>query len=233
MKNLIILVFLVMTVFTMEAQTNGRSIEVVGKATVKTIPEEVIFRIPLKIIDSSYLDCSNAISHTLNNLKQELSAKGIADNKIRTSHYSISENMVYEGGKRKLMGYKASVTVIVSDIYSTSFVQKVLQAVEKYELTYAINFSMSLKQKEELTNIALTNAVKDAKQKAKVLSEASGVNLGEIKLISYGKDMYRAEPIHNERMLSSKMDVVNSENLVLSPTQTSLFKSVLIVWEVR
>lgn len=225
--------FLLMITMTIEAQNAQRSIEVVGKATIKTIPEEVIFRIPLKIIDSSYVECSDMISRTLNNLKKDFITKGITEDKIITANYSISENIVYEGGKRKQHGFKANVTVLVSDIYSIDFVEKVLQSIEKYELSYAINFSMSLSQKEELTKIAITKAVEDAIRKAKVLTEASEVELGEIKNISYGKDVYRAEPIHNERMLSSRMEAVNSDSLVLSPKQTSLFKSVLIVWEIK
>lgn len=233
MKKQLFLMLVVLYSLNVEAQTSKRSIEVVGKATVKTIPEEVIFRIPLKIVDSSYLNCSDAISKTLNNLKKELSSKGIAENNISTSNYSINENMVYDGGKRKQQGYKASVTVMVSEIYDELFVQKVLQSIEKYELTYAVNFTLSLSQKEELTKIAMTKAVEDAKRKAIILTMASEVELADIMSISYGKDVYRAEPIHNERMLSSKADIVNSEDLSLSPRQTSLFKSVLIVWEIK
>lgn len=215
------------------AQTNNRSIEVVGKATIKTIPEEVIFRIPLKIIDSSYIDCSNAISKTLSNLQQDLLSKGVSDDRIRTSSFSISENMVYEAGKRQQQGYKGSVTVMVSESYTAEFVQKVLESVEKLKLTYSINFSMSVNQKEELTKLAITKAVEDARQKAIVLSEASDVQLGEISRISYGKDSHRAEPFSAERMLSSQSDVSGSDELSLSPPLTSLFKSVLIVWAIK
>lgn len=233
MKKLVCSVFFLMILFNVEAQTSKGSIEVVGKATIKTIPEEVIFRIPLKIIDSSYLECSTAINKTLSNLRNELISKGIADSRIRTANFSISDHMVYEGGKRSQQGYQGSVTVIVSENYSVDFVQKVLQSVEKLELTYAINFSMSTDQKEELTKIAISQAVEDAKQKALVLSEASGVQLGEISRISYGKDSYRAEPLHTERMLSSTMDAVGSNELSLSPTRIALFKYVLIVWDIK
>ncbi len=215
------------------AQINQSTIEVVGMATVKAVPEEIIFRIPLKIIDPSYLGCSNEMSRTLEDLQKDLTKKGVSEETIRTSNYSISENMVYEEGKRIQRGYKGSVNVMVSADYSPEFIQKVLESVSNLKLNYSINFSMSEEQKEELTKIAMVNAVEDAKQKALILSKASDVPLGSIVKISYGNDVHRPEPFMSERVLSKSIVESGSNELNLSPPLTSLFKSVFIVWKIN
>jgi len=92
---------------------------------------------------------------------------------------------------------------------------------------------MSEKQKEELTKIVLVNAVKDAKQKALILSKAAEVQLGTIVKISYGMDTYRPEPFVSERVLTSQVSEAGPNELNLSPPLTSLFKSVVIEWKIN
>lgn len=215
------------------AQVDQRSLEVVGKAIIKATPQEVNFRIPLKIIDSSYSGCSDALGETLSKLRADLLRKGIAEDKIHTSNYNIAENLVYEGGKRQQQGYKGSVVVMVSEKYSSEFIQKVLMSVEKLKLTYAINFSLNSQQKDELSKQAITKAVEDAKQKAIILAEASQVQLGDITLISYGKDNYRIEPLAMERMSMNQDEQKGSNELNLNPPLLSLNKSVTIVWQIE
>lgn len=215
------------------AQVDQSTLTVVGKATIKAIPEEVVFRVPLQIIDSTYLECSNRMTRTLDDLQKDLYKKGVAEESIRTSNYSITENMAYEEGKRVQRGYKGSVNVIISDNYSHEFIQKVLESLGNLKLMYSINFSMSEEQKEELTKTAIVDAVEDAKQKALILSKASEVQLGTILKISYGIDSYRPGPFISERALSSQVAETGSNELNLSPPLTSLFKSVVIEWKIN
>jgi len=79
----------------------------------------------------------------------------------------------------------------------------------------------------------MVNAVYDAKQKALILAEASNVQLGSILKISYGIDQYRPEPFLSERMMSNQSDQRSQNELNLSPPMTSLYKSVLIIWEIN
>ena len=92
---------------------------------------------------------------------------------------------------------------------------------------------MSEKQRQRLTKVAMVNAVEDAQQKAVILSEATGVKLAGIAKISYGGDVYRPEPFMTERILNSKDNGAAVNDLSLSPSLTSLFKSVLIVWNIE
>ena len=231
MKKITYLLFLLVTT-SLVAQNNQSSLQVAGNAIVKEIPKEIVFRIPLKIVDSSYVGCNDRMYYTLNELQKDLKKKGITEESIHTGNYSITENMVFEGGKRIQQGFKGSVNVMVSAIYSPELIQKVLESVSSFKLTYSINFSMSENQKQRLTEIAMVSAVEDAKQKALILAEAANVQLGSILKISYGIDQYRPEPMLSERIMSNQADELNQNELNLSPPLTSLVKSVLIVWEI-
>ena len=232
MKKITYLLFLLVTT-SLVAQNTQSSLQVAGKAIVKEIPKEIVFRIPLKIVDSSYVGCNDRMAYTLNELQKDLKKKGITEESIHTGNYSITENMVFEGGKRIQQGFKGSVNVMVSAIYSPELIQKVLESVSSFKLTYSINFSMSENQKQRLTEIAMVSAVEDAKQKALILAEAANVQLGSILKISYGVDQYRPEPFLSERIISSQADEQGQNELNLSPPLTSLMKSVLIVWEIQ
>jgi uncharacterized protein YggE len=234
MKKVSLLVYCLLIVgFSMRAQETGHTLEVAGKASVKELPQEIVFRIPLKILDATYLGCSNRLAETLNDLKKDLSKNGIQEAWIKTNNYRISENMVYKDGQRKQDGYMGMVNIAVDGNYSPELMNSVLKSINSLELNYSINFSMSEDQKQRLTKIAMVNAVDDAKQKALVLSEAAGVKLIGIAKISYGIDTYRPEPFMTERVLSSQDDGASANDLSLSPPLTSLFKSVLIVWNIE
>ena len=228
-----LLLLFVLSVTNMSAQIDQASLQVAGKGTVKEIPKEVGFRIPLKIVDSSYMGCNDRMAYTLNKLQKDLKKKGIAEESIHTNNYSITENMVFDGGKRVQQGFKGSVNVMLAANYSPQLIHKVLESVSSYKLNYTINFSMSEDQLQRLTKIAMVRAVEDAKQKALILAEASNVQLGSILKISYGIDQYRPEPFLSERMISSQTDELSQNELNLSPPMISLFKTVLIIWEIK
>lgn len=232
MKKITYLLFLLVTA-SLVAQNNQASLQVAGKAIVKEVPREIVFRIPLKIVDSSYISCNDRMVYTLNELQKDLKKKGIAEESIQTGNYSITENMVFEGGKRVQQGFQGSVHVLLSANYSPQLIQKVLESVSSFKLNYTINFSMSEEQKQRLTEIAMVSAVEDAKQKAMILAKAANVQLGSILKISYGIDQYRTEPMLSERIMSSQADEMVQNELNLSPSMTSLFKSILIVWEIQ
>lgn len=232
MKKITYLLFFLVTAIAV-AQNTQASLQVAGKAIVKEMPKEIVFRIPLNIVDSTYMGCNDRLSYTLNELQKDLVKKGIVKESIRTTNYSVSEHMVFEGGKREQRGFKGSVDIVLSGIYSPHLIQKVLASVNSFKLNYTINFSMSEDQKQRLTEVAMVNAVEDAKQKALILAQAANVQLGSILRISYGIDQYRPEPLSSERIMTSQADEPGQNELNLSPPMTSLFKSVLIVWEIQ
>lgn len=231
-KFAIILLIGMVSFIDVVAQGQQRTLEVVGKATVKAFPEQVIFRIPLKIVDAGYLGCSNLLATTLNNLQKDLIEKGIDKEKVNTANYNISENIVFENGVRVQKGFKGEVSVMLAADYSPELVGKVLETVRELKLSYAINFSMSEEQKSRLTDVAMASAVEDAKQKAVILAKTAEVQLDAIVRVSYGMDQFRPEPFMSERIMASSSDAGQNE-LNLSPSLTSLFKSVLIVWEIK
>ena len=233
MRKVVLVFSLLILGLSLTAQEKYNTLEVIGKATIKEMPEEIVFRIPIKIVDATYLGCSNRLAATLNELKKDLLNNEIEENWIKTINYSISENIVYKDGHRKQDGFIGKVNITVKSKYSPELISKVLESINSLELNYAIQFSMSEDQKQKLTKIAMVKAVEDAQQKAMILSEATNVKLIGIAKISYGLDSYRPEPFMTERVLDSKENGSISNDLSLSPSLISLFKTVMIEWNIE
>ena len=72
MRKVVLVFSLLILGLSLTAQEKYNTLEVIGKATIKEMPEEIVFRIPIKIVDATYLGCSNRLAATLNELKKDL-----------------------------------------------------------------------------------------------------------------------------------------------------------------
>ena len=69
MKHFVFTLFIYLTLSSLShAQESKGQIEVVGISLVKEIPEDVSIRIPLTIVDSTYLNCSKRLNQLLSDL---------------------------------------------------------------------------------------------------------------------------------------------------------------------
>ena len=207
-------------------------IEVTGISAAEELPEELAITIPLIVIDSTYLSCSQRLNGLLAELKKDLDSRGVDRESLSTGNYSISENFEYRQGERKRMGYKGQVTLNLTKKYEPKLVDDFLQAAEKFSLQYTVRFMLSEEQKEKLTASALAQAFEDAQEKAQVLSKASGVELGSISKISYGESGGRPGPLTEVVRLSADAGGTDSNGLRLYPGPVSVNQTVRVTWQI-
>ncbi len=214
------------------AQEASGLIEVTGNSAAEELPEELIINIPLVVIDSSYLSCSNRLNLLLSDLKKDLESKGIDREDLSTGNYAISENFEYKQGERKRVGFKGQVNLRLNKRYEPGLVDDFLQAAEKFSLQYTVRFILSEEQKEKLSKAAMVQAVDDAKRKAKILADASGVKLKSISKISFGESPARPGPLTEVARLSADGAISDSNGLKLYPGEISVYQAVHIVWHI-
>lgn len=207
-------------------------IEVTGISATEELPEELAFNIPLVVIDSSYLTCSNRLNTLLTDLKRDLESRGFERIDLSTGNYRISENFEYQQGERKRMGFKGQVNLILNKRYEPRLVDEFLKSAEKFSLQYTVSFLLSEEQKEKLSKVALIQAVDDAKRKANILAEASGVQLKEISKISYGTSPGRPGPLTEVVRLSADSSPSDSNGLKLYPGEISVHQTVHMTWHI-
>ena len=233
MKNIAYLAFVICFIsMSTNAQQAFGVIEVTGNSAAEELPEEVVIKIPLVVIDSSYMSCSSQLNDLLTNIKKDLESKGISRKNLSTGNYAIAENFEYRQGERKRMGFKGQVNLTLNKKYKPALIHDFLQAAEKFSLQYNLWFMLSEEQKEKLSKAAMVQAVEDAKRKAEILARASGVRLESISKIIYGETPGRPGPLAEVIRLSDNESASDSNGLKLYPGEISVHQSVHITWHI-
>lgn len=130
------------------------------------------------------------------------------------------------------MGFKGQVNLTLNKRYEPRLVDEFLKAAEKFSLQYTVSFLLSEEQKEKLSKAALIQAVDDAKRKANILADASGVQLKEISKISYGTAPGRPGPLTEVVRLSADSSPSDSNGLKLYPGEISVHQTVRMIWHI-
>lgn len=182
MKNLFIALAFI---FPIVSVAQKAIIEVEGLGTSKTIPEELVISIPVKIERDSYTRCSQDFIEKVEKLQKKLISIGL--DKVKSNNISVRENYVYDGNKRKKQGYTGNTQVQVTEKYDPNKLGEVIGILEQeaFQFNYYTNFKISEAKQEKLNEEALRNAVSNARKKAIILSESAGKKLGVLKKIEH------------------------------------------------
>ncbi len=219
------------------AQETANNVEVVGTASVKSTPELMVLNIPIIIRDSTYVECANNLQKKLADLQKSMERAGLSEEQLKILDFSIGENYEYSRKLQKSVkiGYQGRGSLQIEDSYSADLLQKIIKVLEKHESTFNLHFNLSESQKDMLRKQSIEKAVADAKEKAHTLAKASGVILGDIIKISYGRAIakdnanYRLE---KDIMIRGVGSAQNSAKADLSPKEMSISTNVVLKWAI-
>jgi uncharacterized protein YggE len=162
---------------------NDRVIQVSGSGVVSLAADTATLQIGVNTRKESVKEAQKENANLMAAVMEAIKKAGIEEKDIMTSQFNVFSSYEYSTsvlGKETRTPYyevQNTVTVIIHDL---SMVGAVLDAVMEAgaNTTYGISFSST--QANEAYQKALTRAVEDAMIKAKVLSAAAGVELGEL-----------------------------------------------------
>lgn len=162
---------------------NDRVIQVSGSGVVSLAADTATLQIGVNTRKESVKEAQKENANLMAAVMEAIKKAGIEEKDIMTSQFNVFSSYEYSTsvlGKETRTPYyevQNTVTVIIHDL---SMVGTVLDAVMEAgaNTTYGISFSST--QANEAYQKALTRAVEDAMTKAKVLSAAAGVELGEL-----------------------------------------------------
>ena len=162
---------------------NDRVIRVSGSGVVSLAADTASLQIGVNTRKESVKEAQKENANLMAAVMEAIKKAGIEEKDIMTSQFNVFSSYEYSTsvlGKETRTPYyevQNTVTVIIHDL---SLVGTVLDAVMEAgaNTTYGISFSST--QANEAYQKALTRAVEDAMTKAKVLSAAAGVELGEL-----------------------------------------------------
>ncbi|MCK9303986.1 MAG: SIMPL domain-containing protein [Bacteroidales bacterium] len=213
------------------AQDHPGRLQIVGKCTVFSMPENIVIGIPVNVTDSLYIRCSDILMNRLNRIQGELIEKGINKDLIKTLNLSISENNYYDNGKMIKAGHRGYALLQITDKFSIRNLEDVLDVLNKNESSYSVSFDLSDTQIERLNEQAINFAIEDACKKADIIAKASKSELGRIVKITYDYSNYGNDPL----MLSREEEVpfMVGGIINLRPKERSVEKKVLVEWEIK
>lgn len=185
MKKLIaIFVALVMVLFSVAALAETK-ITVNGTGEVRVSADTAIISLGVNARDKDVLKAQQRVNETIAAIRTALIEQGVKEENINTDFINIYPLYDYSNDQEQLAAYNASSTLAikVTDMESIGTLIDVCFAAGANTLN-GISFSAS--DTEEAKTEAMKKAVTDAKKKAEILAEASGLKITGIEIISEG-----------------------------------------------
>ena len=235
MKKLIaIFVALVMVLFSVAALAETK-ITVNGTGEVRVSADTAIISLGMNARDKDVLKAQQRVNETIAAIRTALIEQGVKEENINTDFINIYPLYDYSNDQEQLAAYNASSTLAikVTDMESVGTLIDVCFAAGANTLN-GISFSAS--ETEEAKTEVMKKAVTDAKKKAEILAEASGLKITGIEIISeggvysyqnnvgnvYSRTTGMEEPAEVEEDLGT---VVQSAKLIVSASVSITFEA--------
>ncbi len=163
---------------------DGGAITVVGQGEAFGQPDKATVQVGVETFAENVEEATQTNQATLETIMAAMAELGIAPENIQTTNYNLWADQRHgEDGFEGIRGYWVSnqVSITVLDINQTG---EVLQAATEAGANniFGINFSVS--DPAVLESEARAHAMADAEARATELAELSGLNLGQVKVVS-------------------------------------------------
>lgn len=213
------------------------SIIVNSSEEVTVIPDiaEVVYSVRTEAKEAA--DCQQKNSEAVSQVIELLKGLNVDDTSIQTSDYYMNPVYNYSGGTARLTGYEAITTLTVSDLPIDG-----LENILSQSVSTGINTIQSITYQaskyDESYQQALTAAVATAYQKAQVLAEAAGCNVGTVISIQetsgYSEARYTDNALANKYRSSAKeemvMDLADTAGAVM-PGEIQVEASIIVEYQ--
>lgn len=175
-------------------------------------------------------DTESVISLATNAIK----SLGIEEKDIKTSYYNASPRYEYspKTGERKLTGYEVNQSVIIK-VRDLSKASNVIGALGSSGASDIGGPNFEIEDKDLLVQDARKEAIKEAKEKARVLADELGVNLGRIVSYYDGDSGGGYGPVYAESKTYAMADEARVVAPTLSEGQNRIYSSVSIVYKIK
>ena len=185
MKKMIALVATLVMVLTCTLAVAETKIVVNGTGEVRVSADTAVISLGVNARDKDVLKAQQKVNETIAAIRTALIEKGVKEENINTDFINIYPLYDYSSDQEQLAAYNASSTLAikVTDMESVGTLIDVAFAAGANTLN-GISFSAS--DTEEAETEAMKKAVADAKNKAEILAEASGLKISGIEIISEG-----------------------------------------------
>ncbi|MEW5784038.1 MAG: SIMPL domain-containing protein [Bacillota bacterium] len=206
-----------------------RTIRVRGSAKVSGAPDWVAISFKLISQDYEYANSMEQLAVQTDSLRQELASVGLDKESLKTFQFNIETDFEWVKERYIFKGYKATHNLRIEFPFEKDYLNKVLRVLSRTKSQASFKISFEVKDPELLRQQAIAGAVKNSRENAKVLAEASGVTLGEIIEIDYSWSEIHFQPIVNY----SCLEAASPPAYDITPEDVDVSDSVTVIWSIK
>ena len=219
-----------------------RVIRVTGKGKIAVRPDTTRLFVTLEGNEKEYEDAIRKSTELTNKVKELATDLGFD----RTDWKTVSMNVEprYEGyqdetrnWKNRFAGYQYHHRMKLQFPLNNELLGRLLYALAHCDANPELNLEYTISDQENCKNDLLRTAVTDSTAKARILAEASGVELGEIQLVDYSWNRLDlvtgpVTPLAAGAMCR-KAHAGASYDMDMTPDDIEVEDTVTVVWGIR
>ena len=217
-----------------------RTIRVTGKGQIKVRPDMTRITMSLEGLYEDYSETLRLSSQDTETLKDILSGFGFERSDLKTLNFSVDteyESYKDRDGsyKQRFTGYRYRHMLKVEFDSDNERLGKILYALANGNVRPEFRISYTVKDPEATKNTLLGKTVKDAREKASVLTEAAGIGLKDIQSIDYswGEIDFEYRPMNGGILAERCMaEPTAAYSLDIEPDDIEVSDTVTVVWEI-
>lgn len=218
-----------------------RTIRVTGKGAISVKPDMIRLLLTLEDMHDTYEKTLEQSTVQVEILKDCFEKLGFQRTDLKTLSFNVdTEYESYQdfqkAWKRRFLGYKFIHHLKIEFDADNKRLGQVLYALAHAPIKPEFRINYTIKDTEAAKNQLLGKAVTDSKEKAKVLTEAAGVTLGDIITIDYswGEITFLSEPMHKCMSLVEDCCMpAGSYDIDIEPDDINVTDTVTVVWEIQ
>ena len=217
------------------------SISVSGEGEVVAVPDVATFYFSVSSDGKTASLAQEAVSAKMNTILTELKNQDIEEKDIKTTDYSVYPKYRYQSEPAIMMyppvpsrqvpdGYTAthSITVKIRDTEKSG---AILTLTGEKGATYVSGLSFDIDDRDALVEEARALAIKDAREKAKLLSKELGIRL--VRVVSFSDNSSGNPMPYYAEGMGGDMMVKSSAAPVIPTGENKIKISVTVTYEIR
>lgn len=217
-----------------------RTITVKGVGKVSTTPDYVVITMGLEAKNKDYETTLELAAQKIEQLNASLEKIGFEKKAVKTTNFNVRTDYRSvkdsNGEYRRIFnGYYCEHSLKVEFDFDTKRLAQALYAISKCLANPELSISFTVKDATVVNAELLKSATINARDKAKILCEASGVILGELLSIDYNwgelNVVSRTEYMLEEECMPKHSSALS--DIDIAPDDINVSDTATFVWEIK
>ncbi|TDK48209.1 SIMPL domain-containing protein [Algoriphagus formosus] len=177
---------------TAQQMENIPIIEVIGTASRSTAPDQATFNILLEEKAMNVPTATGVLNTKTKSLADALKKARIKDYKLVADNYSVNVNRVKRGNSLQDSGFVARQSLRVVTTSQNEDLQKISEAIQSAgDMSYQLRFELSEELQKSLENTLITEALRDAQSRARLIAETLGIASIRVHHVTFEQDLQK------------------------------------------